>query len=292
MNPETPQQADVPAAAEPTPVTSAPSSAPTPAPKDNKKLITIAAIIAGVVLIAVIAIFSYIGVTSVSKQDYADAAKQYNAVREASTDLTRSVTGLSRVTSGTDSEFNESTKEVEDAIAALKTENEALGKLKASTVGEGKELYSEFDTKLDAYIAYGNEILTSVKNVRPALVTCDAVGDATGDDARVSALKACSTALGDVKDIPSAEFKTFIEKMKTEYTTFATTYESITKLTSPFGSQSAEYRALRDKITSAQTNIRTASREFSTAMDKRDDELSVKDAAEALRTYLNEQQRN
>ena len=230
MSPKTPETNDKPEV----PATDAPvvevkptvapvaTTSSTPTPSSNKKLILIASIVGGAVLLAVIGIFVFIALTSVSKQDYANAAEQYNEVNSANSALVRSASSLSNSTSDSDAEFNKALKTAEEAVTTLKTENEEFGKLKAVSVGEGKDLYKTFDDKLEAYIVYGNDLISSVKTLRPALVTCDEVSEAA-TDARVQALKDCADALGKVNDIPNAEFKKFIGAMKDGYSSYETT---------------------------------------------------------------------
>lgn len=311
MNPTTPNPNDQPevpatpvtpaneppvaAPAEPvTPVTPvAPvSTAPGQAPQNNKKLVIIASAIAGVVLLAVIGIFVYIAMTSVSKQDYANAAKQYNAVSAANTDLNRAVRTLGTSTSsGTDEEFAEDAKKVEDAIATLKTENEKLGNEKASKTGEGGELYKNFDTKLTAYAGYADELVASIKTIRTNFKSCNEVTKAADDNARAKALKECSSQLNTEANIPNAEFKAYIDGLKPEYEKYAKSYEAMIAISNPYGSDYDQYRALRTESLAAQTKIREVARTLSTALNERDDEMSVKNEATALADYFNAQQR-
>lgn len=274
-----------------TPVASA-NTAPSPAPKNNKKLIIIASAVAGVVLLAVIAIFVYIAMTSVSKQDYANAAKQYNEVSSANTALNRTVRTLGTSTSsGTDEEFAEDAKKVEEAIATLKTENEKLGNEKASKVGEGGELYKNFDTKLTAYAGYADELVVSIKTIRTSFKSCNEVSKVTEEAARAKALRECADQLNTEANIPNAEFKAYIDGLKPEYEKYAKSYEAMVALANPRGSDYDKYRELRTESLNAQTKIREVARTLSTALNERDDKMSVKDDAKALADYFNAQQR-
>lgn len=318
MNPNTPQpneQPDVPtpesnafatnetnpdvnAAAAPTPAqapltstpgtdASAPASGPSQTPKDKKKLIILLASIGGVILLAVIGLLVYLSLTTVSREDYRAAATQFNEVSSANTALNRTVSSLSRSTSSTDqAEFNEAVSEVESAINTIKTENEELGKLKAVRVGQGGELYNTFDKKLDDYIAYANGLVASVKPLNPALAKCDAIGDASGNDARLNAVRDCSTALNQVGELQNPSFNEFITTMKAEYAKFATAFDKAVN------GSSDEARTARSEVLDIQRNIRTATTKFSTALRESDDEKSVRDDARALADYLNEQQRS
>ncbi len=269
------------------------SGAPAPKKSNTNKIILIASIIGGVVIIGIIAVVLFLMFTTVSKQDYRDAAVQFNDVSRASSALTASATTLGRSASGstTDATFQESLKTSKDAIAKIETENDELSKLKAVRVGDGADLYKTFNGKVDAYVAYGKGLITSVENIRPAMVVCDKVSDANDAAARVSALKACSTALGDVKELPNSSFKKFVDEIKTAYASYATTYESISALTSPYGAQYEQYKTLRDSMYETQDKITAASKEFTTSLTASDKEFSVKESADALGAYLTEQQR-
>lgn len=258
----------------------------------NKKPLIIAAIIAGIVVLAGIAALLFFLFTTVSKQDYAAAATQYNKVSTANSKYTSEVSTLtSSASRADDTTFNDNVKAAEDATATLKTENDAFGKLKAVRVGEGGKLYTEFNTKLSAYTSYGSEVITSVKAVRPALVKCDAVSDAKDATSRVAALKACSAAYNDVGDIPNAEFKAYIDLIKGKYADYATTYESIAAVSDPYGANYSQYKTLRDKMYNIQDSISAASKDFTANQNKREGELSIKDSANALGDYLEKQQK-
>lgn len=265
---------------------------PEPPKKNTKKIILIASVAAGVVLLAIIAIVIFLFLTTVSKADYRDAAKQFNQVTSASSSLNSDVSSLGASSGSTsDSDFEKSLKDTQDSLDTIKNENESLSKLKAVRVGEGGDLYKTFDDKLDAYLAYGNDLVASVKNLRPAMVACDKVSDADDAAARVAALKTCATSLNDVKDLPNAEFKTFVTELATAYTSYAKTYEGISALTNPYGTQYEQYKTLRDEMYATQDKISAASKTFQESLEKRDDELSVKASADALADYLTEQQR-
>lgn len=269
------------------------SGAPAPKKSNTNKIILIASIVGGVVILGIIAVVLFLMFTTVSKQDYRDAAVQFNDVSRASSALTTSASTLGRSASGstTDATFQESLKSSQDAITKIETENDELSKLKAVRVGEGATLYKTFNDKVDAYVAYAKGLVTSVENIRPAMVVCDKVSDANDAAARVTALKACSTALGDVKELPNSSFKKFVDEIKTAYASYATIYEGISALTSPYGAQYEQYKTLRDSMYETQDKITAASKEFSSSLTASDKEFSVKESADALGAYLTEQQR-
>lgn len=289
----TPEATTSATAADAAPVTATPVGAPNPKNANTKKIVLIASITAGVLLLAAIAAIIFTMLNTVSKEDYRAAATQFNEVSRANSTLNSEASTLSRQASGsgTEDSFNDSLKETKDAIADIKAKNDELSKLKAVRVGEGAELYKTFNDKLAANLKYSEGLIASVENLRPAMVTCDKVGDATEASARVTALKACSDALGSVNDLPNEAFKTYVGKIKEGYATYATIYEKTAALTNPYGAQYEEYKTLRDDMRDAQTEISDATREFTTALRESDDTYSVRDSANALGEYLVEQQR-
>jgi len=303
VEPEAPAQPEVAspfAAASPAPeaapasVFSAAAAGAPQAPKQpkNKKIILIAAIAGGAVLLAIIGFVVFSLLTTVSKEDYRDAARQFNQVSLASSSLTSDSRSLGSATgSSSDTTFEESVSEAEASVAKLNEENKALSELKAVRVGEGAKLYSTFNDKLKAYTAYATELIASVKALRPAMVICNNVSDAEDVAGRVAALKACSTALSDVKDIPNEQMNTYVVAIAKGYGEYAVVYEKTSALTNPFGAQYEEYKALRDQMNAAQDTISDASDTFSDALKARDAELSVKESADTLADYLTDQQK-
>lgn len=287
-----PEPTDQPAAAAFAPVTTTTAPVPVQPPNGNKKRITIIAAIAGVVLLVVAAVLVYISMTTVSKQDYAAAATQYTQVSSDNSALSSAVSRLSNAASDDDAEFNEALTAAKTSKDSLVASNEALGKLKAVKVGKGGELYKAFDTKLEAYLAYGDGLIESVNGLRPAMVTCGAISDSKDEAARVTALKACSEGLGKVGELKNPAFNTLAATLKTQYADYAVVYEKRAALSDPFGDQYEEYKKLRDQLYDIQDNIRDASSTFSKEINAKDDELSVKESANALSDYLIEQQRS
>lgn len=274
--------------------TAGPEGPKTPkTPKFSKKMILIAAVVGGAILLAIIAAIIFVALTSVSKEDYRDAARQYNKVNTASASLTSDVSLLgSAAGNSSDAIFDQRVSEVEDSIAKIKTENEELAKLKAVRVGEGAKLYKTFNDKMKAYLAYGSDLVTSVKNLRPAMVTCDNVSDASDAAARVAAVKACATELEGISDIPNEQMKTYISALAENYKKYASIYEQMTALTNPYGAQYEQYKALRDQSYDVQDAITAAGTTFRKDLEKQDDELSVKDSANKLGDYLSDQQKS
>lgn len=273
--------------AQPTPI----AQAPTPKPKNTKKIILIAGIIGGVVLLAVVGVVIYLLLTSVSKQDYADAAKQYNEISAATTALNSASLTTTSLSDSTDAEFTKDTQEIKDEISKVNTEIEALGKLKAARVGEGGKLFNEFKTKANGYTAYYGGLVSSFEAVRPAFVVCAKQNDATTQAEIASTGKACVDALNGAGDIANPEFKTFYDTLKTEFAKIVTAREGVAALTSPYGSQYEQFKAYRDQVYDAQDKVSEAQKTYVKVVNDKIDELNPTDASKALRDYFNEQQR-
>ena len=285
----TPAAESAPAADTPEIIPLTPVPPNTSSPLKNKKLLIIVGSIVAAVLIALISVGLFTSATTVSKSDYQAASAQFAKVTKASTQLTADIYLLSASTSIEDSAFDENAKKVVDSLTAIKTENAALGKLKAVRVGEGKKLYETFNSKTKDYLANGSDLLISVKTLRPAVIVCNKVASASDSASRLQSLKDCSTAMNKVKDLPSPEFQTFVTVLKKQYADYATTYEQVSTLNDPLGAQYEQYKVLRDKLTKVQTTLTTANKTFIDDLAKRDDELSVKDSSKALSDFLTEQ---
>lgn len=273
-----------------------PVMAGAPAPKNskNKKIALIVGIVAGVVILAVLAVTIFMALTAVSKDDYRAAAKQFNEVSRANSKLNTAASGLGGFAAGGGSaqaKYEEALTNARESVDGLKTSNEELGKLKAVRVGEGADHYKAFDEKVDAYVQYATDLVASVEGIRPAMLACSEVPSAANNDARLVAIKACAADLGEVKDLPNADFTKFVSELKKGYDSYATIFEQMNALTSPSGAQRAQYMTLRTSLYEAQDGITAASKEFSAALNASDDKHSVKDTAKVLADFLNEQQR-
>lgn len=278
-----------------TPVaTVAPLDAPTPVSNKitSKKIILIASIVGGVILLAIIGILLYLSLMSVSKQDYRDAAVQFETVSSAGSKLSTTVKAFSTASmSSSGDSYDTTAQNAKDSITDIKEENAKLSDFKAVRIGEGKELYTAFDSKLMAYLTNADDIIVSIEKVLPALSSCTSVNKATDRAAQLTAIKLCSSNLNSANNIPNAEFKTFVNSLKNGYAKYIVVYESTTALTSPYGSQYEQYKTLRDETSAIQKNILAASKTFSADTEKRASEVSVQASADALKNYLNKQQR-
>ncbi len=258
--------------------------------KFSKELLIKIGVIAGaVILLIVAAVLAFSQLGSASREDYISAGETYSSVSSANSIANTNISILnSGIGTDTDAKFNEEYQNAESALADLKTKNEEFGKEKAFNVGEGKTIYDEFDKKLNEFIAYAEEVIASAKAMRPAMVVCNKVNETTEAEARVVALKECATALDGVKDsISESNAKTYITALATEYSNYANVQEKINAMNDPYGDQFEEYKTLREQRTATQTKINDVRSDYSSANLARNKEVSPKDAADALRDFLN-----
>jgi len=272
------------------------ASAPTSTPelkKSNKKLVRIAAIVGGALLLAIIGALVYASIATVSAKDYQEAVTQYNKASVANSALASDVAQLtSNLGTDSDEEFKTSLTEAEKSLVELKDESAKLGELKAVRVGEGKDLYTTFDTKMATYVTYAGDIIESVKKAQPAIAVCDKVKSAPDKVTGLAALQDCSTKLTAVGDLPNAEFKAYIASIGDLYAKYAVNYQGLADLTDPFGAQYERYKTYRDGLSATTKGLSTASKDYTAAIKKHNDEVSVKDSAQALGKYLSEQQKS
>ena len=278
----------------------APVVAPAPAPQPpkssqpSKKTILIIAITAGVVVLGAILALLYFMVFSVSAKDYREAALQYDKVRSANSDLGSSIQSLGSASgSTTDSSFDSRMQDAEDSLATIKKENEALSKLKAVRVGEGGALYNTFNDKLNKYLTYSGDMVTSIKNLRPALTACTKATESTADkDALIAGLKSCSKDISGVSNLPNEDVKTLVKSFGDNYKKYADIYEQVAALKSPFGADYAQYKTLRDQLYNVQDAITADGKTFRDNIKKHTDEIGVKDAADKLDGFLSDKQKS
>lgn len=269
------------------------STAPQQPKKSNKKLIIlIASIVGALLVIGAIAAVLYFMLMSVSKEDYSKAQTQLESVSTASSEVLSDVTTLSRTlgATSTDATFDGNVKDARDSLAKMRSENEELGKLKAVRVGEGGELYKTFDSKINAYLDNADGLVTSVDKLRPALVSCSKISSSIAGAARSTALKSCSTELNKIDSLPNPQFNTYVTSLKSAYSAYAKDYATTIALTDPYGAQYSQFTTLRDKVLADQEKITDATKTFTEDLQTRDEELSLKDPAEALHDYLVKQQ--
>jgi hypothetical protein len=279
-----------------TPLGSSPTSPVGSSPNSNpvtnlmngpkKKLVILIAIIVGALVVLGIAAFIVMNFLLVSKADYRAATTQFNNVSSAYSDLSSDASRLQYDTSSstTDTEFTNDSEAVTTKIKTFQDANTKLATLKAVKSGEGKKLYSTYDTKVKAFTIYAQDLVTSVKSYRPAVKACK---DAT----TLTLLSGCVTALSAVGEIPNVDLKQFVTTIQTQYKAYLDVKTKVAAITDPYGKQYDQYKVLRDQGYAIQDKISAAGSDFSSNAKKHGDEIDPASDANALGEYLAKQTR-
>jgi len=272
-----------------TTIGSSPNDNPTPNlggdAKKKKLIILIAAIVGGLVLLGIIAVV-LMSILFPSKADYRDAAKQFNTVSSAYSELNSDASRLQYDVGGStsDTEFTNDSESVTKSLTAFQDANKKLADMKAVKTGEGKKLYSTYEGKVTAFGKYATDLLASLKSYRPVAKACDDVSTST-------LLGECVTALGKVGDIPNADLKQFVTVLQTQYKAYQSIQTQIDAISDPYGKSYSQYSALRDQKYDIQDKISEAASDFSSNATKHADDIDPAAAANALGDFLVKKQR-
>lgn len=252
----------------------------------NKKLIIIIACAVGGLVIVGVVIAVLIAVFSVSKKDYNAALDQYNELSSANYTLSSKVSTVTfGVDSSTDTTFDNDMDAAKKALDTVKSENAALAKLKAANIGESGAKYKAFNTKLEAYITHSTNLLSSLGDVRDAMLTCDKAGESSAST-MIAAIDTCVTDLGKVSNVADADVKEYIGKIKTEFTSLSSIFGQLSKITDPYGKQYDQYKSLRDQTYAVSDNLSNARSDFHSNLEKHSDAVDPKDAADDFSKFL------
>ncbi len=190
----------------------------------NKTKKTIA-IVAVVLIVVVAVLLVYAAVVYPSKQPYRNALAQYDNVGRANATLTAAGSSLN-ASNATDQEFEKNVKNAQNALTALRKENEALGKEAVLKDGEGKRLYDAFNEKLQPYMDYNETVLTSMLKVRPVLHNCNQdMANLTEDQASIDAVRSCATQLRALENVGDPDYKQLVQSFSTTYDDLAAALE-------------------------------------------------------------------
>ncbi len=261
------------------------------APKNKKKPTRSLVAVGSALLLVVVATVSFALLSAVSKEDYAKALTQYNAVAEVVESFDAQVgTVVSVVKYGSDDEYNAEIVKLDQLTTQLKDENKAFNGMKAVRFGEGRKFYGPFKHTMNDYLAYSKELVDTVKQGRPMFAACAKVSNAPTVDEQIDTMNKCVVALGDVGTLPEKNSAIWVEGLKEQYQAHVEVSTAITKLTDPFGAQYDQYKTLQAKKYTIEDQIKAINTTFASAMNARDDEVSVKATAEALKAFLSKQQ--
>ena len=298
MDPNNQQQPVVPPTDTPSssaPQATTPPAAPqsptgysTSAPHDNKNPLKLILIIGGALLVVGIVAAVLMSFLTVSKKDYQDAYSAYMDITSESFTLSSKISSLQYgLSSGTDTSFNNDYDAAKDAVEAMRQENKELSELRAVKVGDGKKQYETFNTKLEKYLDFADDVIVSLKDMRGASVTCDKAGDTLGDNV-VAGINDCLAALKKIGDTPNKDIQAYVTKMTTETERLLTLSKQMATITDPYGSQYDQYKSIRDQIYDVQDNLRDASTDFNSNFEKSIKNVDPEKASDEFEKFLAE----
>jgi hypothetical protein len=240
---------------------------------------TLGAIIIGALLI-------YGILVTPAREPYREALAQYQNVARTNGALTAAGANLNANTAS-DEQFTKNIEMAQKALASVKTENNALGKESVLTNGEGKAYYDAFNKKLQTYLAYNDNVLTSMLKVRPVLYKCNQQMEGlTESEESVAALRVCAQQFGDVKDVPDRDYQALAASFDQGYVRLASILEDIVALKEPKGADKGQYDALVGQRTEAIETLSTISGDFSGDVRDHRNAVSVTNVSDTLENYL------
>lgn len=258
------------------------------APRDNKNPLKLILIIGGALLVVGIVVAVLVSSLTVSKKDYQDAYSAYMDITSESFTLSSKISSLQYgLSSGTDTSFNNDYDAAKDAVEAMRQENKELSELRAVKVGDGKKQYETFNTKLEKYLDFADDVIVSLKDMRGASVTCDEAGDTLGDNV-VAGINDCLAALKKIGDTPNKDIQAYVTKMTTETERLLTLSKQMATITDPYGSQYDQYKSIRDQIYDVQDNLRDASTDFNSNFEKSIKNVDPEKASDEFEKFLAE----
>ncbi|MGV9002073.1 MAG: hypothetical protein ACOH18_03935 [Candidatus Saccharimonadaceae bacterium] len=243
----------------------------------------------GAVIIGALLVYGIL--VTPARQPYRDALTQYQNVGRANAMLTASGASLN-AGKATGEEFEKNIKNAQAALKSLRIENEALAKQTVLKEGEGKARYDAYNAKLQTYMTYNENILTSMLKVRPVLFDCNQdMTDITESIASITSIRTCSNNLAKLDGIADSDYKQLVATFQGDYNNLADILEQIVALTDPQGTDKAQYDALVTQRTDALTQLSDTSTAFSKNVQQHRNDILTTDTEKKLNDYLKDKSR-
>lgn len=274
--------------------TSQPSQPPVK-PSSNKTLfIVLGAVAGGLVVLGLIGWAIYATLFSVSKADYAAAARAMNDVRSKSSVAYSDVTKLSYLsTSGTETKVKNDIDTARTSLKELKAENNKLQDLRALRDSEVKEAYDAYRSQFAKFDKYSAGILDSIEILFPALKKCSDVGSGGTSTSNIAAYQAglasCIAELEKSQKLPDADLQKLSEATLTAMKSIKVSTDELATLPASNYQRASE---IRKEVYAAQNTYRDATTDARSNTLKNAKEAEIKDAYNDLAGLLNDKQFN
>lgn len=249
----------------------------------TKNILVIAGV-AGAIIIGMLLIYGVL--VTPSRQPYRDALAQFENVGRANSRLT-ATGGSLNASKATGEDFKKGIEASQAALKSLKAENEALGKKVVLKEGEGKVLFDAYDKKLQEYMMYNENILSSMLKVRPVLFECNNdMTDITVSAESIAALRGCAHNLGSLNDVADADYRTLVTSFQQQYDELANVLEQMAALPDPEGTNKTQNSTLAGQRDELIEQLSATSTQFSKDLQKSRNQILTTTTEKKLSDYL------
>lgn len=249
----------------------------------TKNMLVIMGII-GSIIIGALLIYGIL--VTPSRQPYRNALTQFENVMKANARLTAAGTSLNAANaSGED--FEKAIQAAQLTIKSLRTENEALAKEGVLQDGEGKAKYEAYNKKLQEYMTYNENILTSMLKVRPVLVECNKdMTDTTVSAESIAALRDCGRHLGELKKVADADYRQLAGAFEQDYNNLADVLEEYAALLDPRGADKPQADVLAVRRDEAMEQLSFTTEQFKKDLQVSRKQILATDSEKKLSDFL------
>lgn len=231
--------------------------------------------------LAVICVLLVYGIlVTPARQPYRDAQAQFQNVDNA---LGRTNISLN-ASEASDEEFAKNVAAVRAAFTSLEKEQEALGKQKVLTEGEGRALYDAYSEDLTKFIDYNISALDSMEKIQPVLRKCSAEMQAVKVGTEGAAVvRSCAVEMQAISSAPDEDYAQLAGTFARKYDELATILSQMAAISD---TSSAEYAALSTQREAVLEDFSTASSTFTKNVQQHRTAVLATDSAKALHDYL------
>lgn len=231
----------------------------------KKKLITLAAGVAGVALILVVGLVAYKSLFSVSKEDYRKASTTVSTAETKLSDVNIALIGLNYSSSLTETKINNNTDTVKKSLAEYEDAVKKLSDEKALKNSEINKQYKAFKELSDKYVPLVKAYAVDSQKLMIPVSKCDDAIEAAASTtaAGISSISSCLTQLSAVKDLTDSDLKSLLDIMISSYKSIKSILEQLDSTpTSDYATRSqlrSQYydadETLRKRISDIDSNI-------------------------------------
>lgn len=243
-------------------------------------------IAAGLLIIGGLLIYGIL--VTPQRQPYRDALAQYENANRALSATSVSV----NASTASDEDFNKGIEAVEAALNSLQIEVDALGEEEVLTTGEGKELFDAYNERITLYIAYNNDVVESMKVLRPILLECSELMDGIeSDSAGATAMQTCADEMDKAETVPDADYQVLAEAFGENYQQLADTFKEKQAIIDAGQKDSDRYRELVAEQSTILEDFNNDGTNFATDVKNTRETLLATDSARLLLEYLKDESR-